>query len=175
MNPGAIWFGDPAAGRVDAVRCSRRRSRAARARRSPTTPRPCRATSPTRVRWRCCAGGSRCRASARAAGHRGRWPTSDPASGPGKMYICIRPGVPSGGVEKLALLVPEESCASALIRSLPRPAAPEVVVLEVARRFGEPQQIETGRDRGSSSRTCRSTSPAADTRRSAVRRSAGRT
>ena len=29
--------------------------------------------------------------------------------GPGKMYICIRPGEPSGGVEKLALLVPEKS------------------------------------------------------------------
>src|SRR4051812_16644610 len=31
-----------------------------------------------------------------------------------KIYICIRPLVPSGGVEKLALLVPLPSCASAI-------------------------------------------------------------
>jgi hypothetical protein len=36
----------------------------------------------------------------------------------------MRPGEPSGGVEKLALFVPEPSCASALTASLPLPPLP---------------------------------------------------
>ncbi len=39
-------------------------------------------------------------------------------------YICIRLDVPSADREKLALLVPEPSCASAKMGSPPRPPRP---------------------------------------------------
>ena len=46
--------------------------------------------------------------------------------GPVKMYICMRPEVPSGGVPKLALFVPEKSCASGQTKSLPNPPRPKL-------------------------------------------------
>jgi len=55
--------------------------------------------------------------------------------GPVKMYICIRPGEPSAGVEKLALSVPPAVLRVGLHRSLPSPPrANSCLALEVARR-----------------------------------------
>ena len=69
-------------------------------------------------------------------------PPSRSIVGPVKRNICMRPETPSGGVAKLALLVPDASCTSASTRSLPRPHAAEVGLLEVGRGLVEAQREE---------------------------------
>jgi len=58
--------------------------------------------------------------------------------GPVKRNICMRPEVPSGGVAKFALLVPEPSCASARTRSPPSPIPVKLVCWKLPEASSKP-------------------------------------